>query len=144
MPSLHAQFVAFFSVYLTLFLLVRHTPRAPFAAENKCMPVTWSERLIVSLLAIFGAGMVAVSRVYLNYHTPYQVAVGVIAGTALAISWFTTTSLARSLGLVDWILNLKVMKAMRIRDLVVHEDFVDAGWQHWQQLTIRSASKKTT
>ncbi|KAF2672431.1 hypothetical protein BT63DRAFT_384905, partial [Microthyrium microscopicum] len=61
MPSSHAQYVAYFGVYLALFLLIRHEPTV----------TPWSKvhRVGVAGLGLVGAGCVAVSRIYLGYHT---------------------------------------------------------------------------
>ncbi|KAL8936552.1 MAG: hypothetical protein Q9216_004874 [Gyalolechia sp. 2 TL-2023] len=45
MPSSHAQFVAFFSVYLTLFLLIRHSPHP----SDTHKPTTYTQRVILSV-----------------------------------------------------------------------------------------------
>ncbi|PSK45152.1 hypothetical protein B9Z65_2292 [Elsinoe australis] len=140
MPSSHAQFVAFFSVSLTLFLMVRHNPNVPNASTTHIPTKIW-ERLLLSGLIIAGAASVAQSRIYLNYHTPRQVLVGCIAGTAIALAWFAVTSYLRHSGWLEWILDLELVKYFRIRDLVVNEDLVDAGWERWQQ---RVRKRQTT
>ncbi|TKA61722.1 hypothetical protein B0A49_09999, partial [Cryomyces minteri] len=72
MPSSHAQFVFFFSVSLTLFLLLRHNPYALHASPTH-IPTSFAERALLSLAALASAAAVAGSRIYLNYHTPKQV-----------------------------------------------------------------------
>ncbi len=47
------------------------------------------------------AGAVAQSRVYLYYHTPSQVYVGLLVGVLCAVAWFAVTSAARHWKLVD-------------------------------------------
>jgi len=138
MPSSHAQFVAFFSISLTLFLLVRHNPHAPGASSTH-VPTSFFERLILSLLVLGGALAVAESRIYLNYHTPKQVLVGCIAGTLFALAWFVLTTWLRHAGWIDWALDFAIVKYFRMRDLVVNEDLVDAGWQSWQNRRRRRA-----
>ena len=91
MPSSHAQFVAFFAVSLTLFLIVRHVP----TKTTSYSPTTFLERLLLSFFAFLGAGAVSSSRVYLNYHTPRQVWVGVVAGTMFSVIWFLFTASLR-------------------------------------------------
>ena len=135
MPSSHAQFAAFFSTYLALFLLLRHTPHpinSPYRS-NTHTPIPFWQRFILSLLAIISAATVAQSRIYLNYHKPRQVYVGVGAGVGCAIAWFVVTALARRYGVVDWALDLPLIRAVRMRDLVCSEDLVDAGWERWEQ-----------
>merc|ERR1712187_1077113 len=60
MPSSHAQFVAFFAVYMGLFLLFRHSPNS----QNQGTIF----RIIASFGISLGATAVAVSRIYLTYH----------------------------------------------------------------------------
>ncbi|KAF2156250.1 DOLPP1 protein [Myriangium duriaei CBS 260.36] len=123
MPSSHAQFVAFFAVSLTLFLLARHNPHAPNASKTH-IPTKFWERLLLSLLVAGVCAAVAQSRIYLNYHTPKQVMVGCCAGAVIAVGWFVVTSYMRYSGWLEWILELPPVRYFRIRDLVVHEDLV--------------------
>ncbi|GAM83735.1 hypothetical protein ANO11243_017250 [Dothideomycetidae sp. 11243] len=140
MPSSHAQFMAFFAVSLTLFLLVRHNPHAPNASKTHIPTKVW-ERLLLSAAITSVSAAVALSRIYLNYHTPKQVLVGCAAGAVIASGWFIATSLMRYVGLLDWILDLALVRYFRIRDLVVNEDLADAGWERWEQ---RKAKRSTS
>ncbi|KAJ5825841.1 dolichyldiphosphatase [Penicillium riverlandense] len=128
MPSSHAQFMAFFAVYLTLFLLIRHTPTPASAYPFRDFLLRVA--LAVGLCA--GASAVAVSRVYLSYHTPRQVLAGCSAGVFCACAWFVVTGLLRSSGWMDWALDLTVARLVRIQDLVISEDLAEAGWQRWE------------
>ena len=128
MPSSHAQFVTFFSLYLTFFLVFRHMP-AP--ADNHT-PTTFLERLALSVVACICAGTVAASRVYLNYHTPKQVLVGCTAGAVIAVAWFLFTVLLRKYGWIEWALEMPLARFLRMRDLTVTEDLADAGWGRWE------------
>ena len=47
-----------------------------------------------------------VARVYLLYHSNVQVIAGLITGVTLGIIYFIITSVARDVGLVEWILKL--------------------------------------
>lgn len=129
MPSSHAQFVAFFSVSLTLFLLLRHVPRQ---ITPNYRPWYFIERLGLSILALAGAGIVAWSRVYLSYHTPKQVLVGVLAGSVAAVAWFIIVAVIRNIGLLDFVLELPLVRFFRVRDLVIEEDLSQAGWERWE------------
>lgn len=129
MPSSHAQFVTFFSISLTLFLLIRHQPRA----SSTHAPRTFVERLLLSVLALTGAGAVAQSRIYLNYHTPKQVLVGVAAGAIFAVVWFVSVALLRYAGWIEWALDNDIARFFRFRDLVLTEDLTDAGWARWTE-----------
>ena len=85
------------------------------------------------------AGAVTASRVYLNYHTIEQTLVGAGAGGFTAIIWFAATEILRRQQWIGEILELKIMKMLRIRDLVIEEDLPASGWEKWQ---IRNAAKK--
>lgn len=61
MPSSHAQFVAYFSTYLVLFLLLRHDPHKPNASSTHVPAPVW-QRVGLALAAVLGAGAVAQSR----------------------------------------------------------------------------------
>jgi len=128
MPSSHSQFVTFFSLSFTLWLLFRHVP----TASTSYQPSTLPERLLLCLLAFIGAGAVAASRVYLNYHTPKQVLVGVSAGAIFALIWFLLTTSLRRLGWIDWTLETWLSRKLRFRDLITTEDIQDAGWGRWE------------
>jgi dolichyldiphosphatase len=127
MPSSHAQFVTFFSLTLTFFLLFRHVPH-PTETHT---PFTFGQRFLLSLAALASAGAVAYSRIYLNYHTPKQVLVGCAAGAIFSVIWFGFTTYLRRTGWVDWALETQLAKLFRVRDLVVQEDLVDSGWARW-------------
>lgn len=127
MPSSHAQFVSFFAIYLALFLIFRHT----FTYSTSRVISNFTVRAILAFTLCIGAAGVAISRIYLNYHTPRQVLVGCTAGTVLAVTWFCVTGFLRTHGWIDWALDLSVARFLRIRDLVVSEDLAEAGWQHW-------------
>lgn len=127
MPSSHAQFVAFFSVYLTLFLLIRHSPHP----SDTHKPTTYTQRVILSVLSFLFAASVCASRVYLSYHTVNQVLVGCCVGMVTAIAWFTLATVTRQLGWIQWALDRREVTALRIRDLVVEEDLAESGWERW-------------
>jgi dolichyldiphosphatase len=128
MPSSHAQFVAFFAVSLSLFLLLRHVP----SASTSYSPSTFMERALLSILACCCASVVAASRIYLNYHTSKQVLVGVGVGASTAIAWFAVTTILRHYGWIDWALENPLARTLRMRDLVTTEDLVDAGWGRFE------------
>lgn len=156
MPSSHAQFVAYFSLSLTFFLLVRHKPSdaSPHlrnrTAEALLHPTyrqsSFSERAFLSLIAISGAAAVALSRIYLSYHTPKQVLVGVVAGTLFAVVWFSVMSALRAQGWIEWALDTQLGRLVRMRDLIVSEDLQDSGWARWEarRSLARSAQRSKT
>ena len=129
MPSSHSQFVAFFAVSLSLFLIVRHVP----TRTTSYSPTTFAERILLSLLALLSAGAVGCSRVYLNYHTPRQVWVGIAAGALFAAVWFLFTAFLRHCGLIEWGLDTWISRRLRVRDLITTEDIQDAGWGRWEE-----------
>ncbi|KJX98970.1 PAP2-domain-containing protein [Zymoseptoria brevis] len=140
MPSSHAQFVAFFATYLTLFLLFRHDPHNHPHASSTHTPIPLWQRVGTALAAIGGAAAVALSRTYLKYHSPKQINVGCLVGVACGIAWFVVTSIARRTGLVHKLLELPPLRWARMRDLVVSESLEDAGWERWQQVVKRSTA----
>lgn len=129
MPSSHAQFVTFFSLSLTLFLLFRHSPKPASAYHT---PLTLTSRALLSLVAMLCACAVAASRIYLSYHTGKQVLVGCGAGAFSAVAWFLVTTILRRQGWVEWILDTELARLFRMRDLVVEEDLAEAGWERWE------------
>lgn len=111
-------------------------------------PTSFAERLLLSLVACSCAAAVVVSRVYLNYHTPKQVMAGCAAGALSAFAWFLMTMYLRRSGWIEWGLDTRLAEMLRIRDLVITEDLVDAGWARWeerqkdkQRIAISSESK---
>ncbi|KAL2828200.1 hypothetical protein BDW59DRAFT_143343 [Aspergillus cavernicola] len=124
MPSSHAQFVAFFAVYMGLFLIFRHSPI--LACQGSLL------RILGSLGICLGATAVAVSRIYLTYHTTRQVLAGCAVGVVFALAWFRFTGILRSYGWIEWALDHSIARFLRLRDLVVSEDFAEAGWQRWE------------
>ncbi|KAJ5669338.1 dolichyldiphosphatase [Penicillium macrosclerotiorum] len=142
MPSSHAQFMTFFAVYLTLFLVFRHSPA--YAGSYPYCDFFLRAALTVGLCA--SAVAVSASRVYLSYHTPRQVLAGCGAGLVCAFGWFVVTGLLRRLGWIDWATELTVSRLLRVRDLLVSEDLVEAGWQRWEERKLkqrRSEVRKT-
>lgn len=145
MPSSHAQFVAYFSVSLALFLIFRHKPAYQGKRRNHT-PLSLAERLFWSVVGMGMAAAVAWSRIYLNYHTQKQVLVGSAAGTASAIAWFLFTTALRRSGWLAWGIEHPIAKFLRVRDLVVEEDLSQAGWEKWddKMTALKARDKKTS
>jgi len=145
MPSSHAQFVAFYSISLALFLLFRHVPNP----STTYTPTSLPERMLLSAVAKLCAAAVAASRIYLNYHTPKQVLVGCAAGAGSAVAWFLLIAYLRRTGWIEWALDIRWARMLRMRDLVIGEDLVDAGWERWEakrrkrQVEANGVRKKT-
>ena len=78
LPSDHAQFAAFFAAYYALWA-----------------PMHWSVgpvwKALGGGLCAMAALVVGVGRVYLGYHTLFQVACGWLTGVAVAVGWFAVT-----------------------------------------------------
>ncbi|CRK20218.1 hypothetical protein BN1723_017846 [Verticillium longisporum] len=147
-----AAAVAWSRVYLVLFLFVRHRgpPARQTAADgasssssgNRSSPyrsraLSRAERAVAALVAVATAAAVAWSRVYLGYHTTKQVLVGLAAGAACAVAWFAATTHARDVGLLAWVLRWPVVRWFRVRDLLLEEDFCQAGWERWEEKRVR-------
>ncbi|EGU72100.1 hypothetical protein FOXB_17344 [Fusarium oxysporum f. sp. conglutinans Fo5176] len=117
MPSSHAQFVAFWSVSLALFLLVRHKP--PHVHQV---------------------------RAESGLHRPWSVlervavVVGSVAGVISALGWFLIVATVRQTGWLNWALETPLARAFRVRDLVTEEDMCQAGWEKWEK---RRAAART-
>ncbi|KAI8964009.1 PAP2-domain-containing protein [Daldinia sp. FL1419] len=145
MPSSHAQFVAYFAVSITLFLLFRHQPPSPRVRRRNHTPMSLTERAGWSALGLGMAAAVAWSRIYLNYHTEKQVVVGAAAGVVSAVGWFIITTIIRRSGWLAWALDTPIAKFFRVRDLVVEEDLCQAGWEKWDdKVTAQKAKRKHT
>jgi dolichyldiphosphatase len=81
---------------------------------------------------MIGAAAVATSRVYLSYHTPKQILVGITAGTIFAVVYFLFTASLRRFGWIDWALDTRLARMIRLRDLITTEDLQDAGWGRFE------------
>lgn len=145
MPSSHAQFLAYFSFSLSLFLLLRHKPPlSPNKSQQPYShaPLNFPQELAFSATTVLLAAAVAASRIYLNYHTPTQVLVGCVAGAVSGLGWFLVTEVARRTGWVEWGLETWVGRMGRWRDLVVEEDLAEAGWRVWEDRRRRRLSER--
>ncbi|KAJ1966318.1 hypothetical protein GGI12_000161 [Dipsacomyces acuminosporus] len=104
MPSSHSQFMGFFISYTTLYL------------ENKITTNPVHKRL-VQLGALALGVLVAVSRVYLHYHTVPQVLAGSAAGLISGCVWYLLTELGLyKSGVIEAVLDLQLCKWLLVRD----------------------------
>lgn len=87
----------------------------------------------LSLVVISLTLATAYSRIYLSYHTPKQVAVGLIAGSSFGTAYFFLVAWLRWSGWLEWALELGIVRMARIRDLVCEEDLVEIGWRVWEE-----------
>lgn len=121
MPSSHAQFSAFFALYMLLLLQRRGLGGRGLQA--------W-RRHVYSAAAVGGSLAVALSRIYLNYHTPKQVLVGYGAGLVCAVGWYVVTAAAR--GVAEgklWRCGMDLGKCVWLRDRCLEVDLVVEGWK---------------
>lgn len=83
MPSMHAQHMWFFAIYVTLFVYVR--------LNYSCTIFERIWRITVACGCITTALLISYGRVYLLYHSITQVLCGALIGVALGIIWFFIT-----------------------------------------------------
>lgn len=108
MPLAHSQFMGFFAAYFICILLFKMSHFSLAQKHAGC-----------AILVVL-SGLVAFSRVYLLYHTPQQVLVGVMFGAALGLVYFIVIAVARDVGFIDWILNWPVVRYFYIKDSYFH------------------------
>lgn len=117
MPSSHAQFMGFTTVYLIVKL-----------AASPHIPVF--ERILRAfLLLVVGIG-VAFSRYYLWYHTGPQVTLGFFIGAVLSLAWLWFGKLIRRLGLWQWFLTLWPCRIMYVKDADYDVRAEYAAWKN--------------
>ncbi|OAD54922.1 Dolichyldiphosphatase 1 [Eufriesea mexicana] len=85
MPSMHAQFIWFFTAYTILFICIRLHHNNNSSISEKF----W--RIIIIAACIIVAILVTYSRVYLLYHSSSQVLWGTFIGIILGTTWFIIT-----------------------------------------------------
>ncbi|SCU78930.1 LAME_0A06458g1_1 [Lachancea meyersii CBS 8951] len=104
MPSAHSQFMGFFLAYWSLRLVLQWEGigRARKAGSILAMVVT--------------TAMVALSRIYLGYHSRAQVSIGVALGGLLGSLYYLAVGIVRYLGLLDWILTWRIVQRMWVKD----------------------------
>lgn len=91
-------------------------------------------RLFVAVNLQIMAAAVAGSRVYLEYHSPKQVVVGMGVGALLGIVWFVVTDVLRlAAGGVFWdiLLDNKVSKLLYIKDMCTELELQKMEWTVW-------------
>ncbi|CCE83061.1 Piso0_002836 [Millerozyma farinosa CBS 7064] len=108
MPSAHAQFMGFFAGYFSSIVLrkINHLSRRQKIAG-------------VFILQALGIS-VSFSRVYLKYHTTFQVIVGNTLGYTLGIFYYIASSIIRDVGIVDWVLDWPIVKFFYVKDSYYH------------------------
>lgn len=109
------------------------------------MTLVW--RLAHCLVVIVAAGVVSMSRVYLRYHTPRQVAIGAGIGAVLGVAWYVFIMVLRYTGWVDWALRITPMEMLWFKDGDIGslEHDLQKEWMEWrqQQPSLQKMTKKT-
>ena len=108
---------------LALYLIVR-TQKVP-------LPIRVAQCVVV----IFGASLVCLSRVYLRYHTPLQVAYGVLIGAILGVAWYLFVIILRKVEFVDWLLHWWVVEMLWFKDGDIGslEHDLHEEWAEWRK-----------
>ncbi|CAK1603312.1 unnamed protein product [Parnassius mnemosyne] len=109
MPSSHAQYVWFFSVYVLYFFIIR----LHHINNNSIISALWRVIIVGSCLTL--AVLVSIGRVYLHYHTTSQVVVGGIVGFIFATIWFIVVHRVLT-PLFPQLVSLKLCEMLMIRD----------------------------
>lgn len=94
MPSNHAQFMGFLAGYVALWALLRWRASATRIVHSHHHHITSSVEKALFVAGVWTlTALVSFGRVYLGYHTPVQVVVGLAVGAVTAGLWFTTVEL---------------------------------------------------
>jgi len=91
-------------------------------------------RLFVAVSLQIMAAAVAASRVYLEYHSPKQVLVGMGVGALLGIVWFVVTDILKlAAGGVFWdiLLDNKFSKLLYVKDMCTELELQKMEWTVW-------------
>lgn len=107
MPSAHSQFMGFFAAYFMCNVWKR-------------VPMKKNHKLLVNGLLAVAAVLVAFSRVYLWYHSAQQVLVGLVVGVLAGVLFYPIVSVARDIGLVDWVLGWPIVRVFYVKDSYYH------------------------
>lgn len=128
MPSAHSQFMGFFAAYFLCTVVLR-------------VPLGLSARAVAVAALWCSCGGVAFSRVYLLYHTPLQVAAGVLVGAVFGLVYFVVQLAARDVGLVDWVLQWPVVRAFYVKDSYYHcyQTFADEHQAYQARRRVKAA-----
>jgi dolichyldiphosphatase len=124
MPSSHSQFIWYFAVYGSLYMYryiyLDHT--------------VWK---VLTSIAMFSlAILVAVSRIYLGYHTLNQVLIGSMVGTGYGALWYGVTRWVHSVGAIQWLVNTSIAKKLYLRDMSAVRNV--ARWEYEQYMKIKT------
>ncbi|KAM9904144.1 hypothetical protein OXX69_007669 [Metschnikowia pulcherrima] len=131
MPSAHSQFMGFFASFFLCVVMLQ----TPGTRVHKAG--------MAAFLIVTSAG-VAFSRVYLQYHTAPQVVVGVAVGVLWGLVYFIILSLARDVGLVDWVLSWRIVRYFSVKDsyYLCYRSFEEEARQLDEQRQARVKTRK--
>ncbi|KAI9205383.1 uncharacterized protein BJ171DRAFT_501941 [Polychytrium aggregatum] len=132
MPSSHAQFIAYFSVYLILYTYRRLTFESSY----------WKNVIAAVLCAVMVA--VSYSRIHLHYHSPEQAAVGVVIGTLFGMCWyFLSQHLILPLISYTQLLESGLFKFFLVRDTRGIPNLLKHEWTSTREELQRLADEKS-
>lgn len=108
------------------------------------MTLLW--RLAHGLVVFVAASVVSMSRIYLRYHTPRQVAIGAGIGACVGVAWYIFVMILRYTGWVDWVLQIRAVEMLWFKDGDIGslEHDLQEEWVEWRQLHQHKTTKKTS
>lgn len=68
---------------------------------------------------------------------------GAGTGVVSALVWYVAVEVVRRTGWLGWALDVPLVRVMRVRDLLVEEDPIQAGWEKWEERRIAAAAATT-
>ena len=141
-PSNHSQAVAFWAVWIALHLFryFVHVSDTQSSHRARSKPYSWPVRSLGAAGAIVAAGLVGGARIYLGYHSTWQVGGGLAIGAAAAFAWsFIQARLIEPLypsisahALARWLLVQVRVGAYSVGGPDIVQDVI--GTPHWAQL----------
>ncbi|GJQ85621.1 hypothetical protein Trydic_g20171 [Trypoxylus dichotomus] len=134
MPSSHAQFVWFFATYVIYFVFIRlHHMNNNTIMENISKILIISSSVLMALLVCIG-------RVYLQYHTVWQVLCGATIGALFATVWFALTYIVFT-PLFPRIVSWRISEFLLLRDTTLIPNVLWFEYTNTRQ-EVRARSRK--
>ncbi|XP_060517018.1 dolichyldiphosphatase 1-like [Cylas formicarius] len=134
MPSSHAQFVWFFATYIIYFVVIRlHHMNNNTIIENVSKFFILSSSLLLAIV-------VCISRVYLQYHTVWQVLCGALVGIIFATFWFALTYLVFT-PLFPQVVSWRISEMLLLRDTTLIPNVLWFEYTNTRQ-EVRARSRK--